>query len=453
VVVLPFVNLSADPANEHFSDGLTEEIIARLAGVRGLRVISRTSAMHYKGSNKPLRQIAEELDVTHVVEGSVRWGEGRVRITAQLVDAGSDEHVWAENYQHELHDSFKVQEEIAQAIARVLAIELRAPVPERLARQEVRDPEAFEMFRRARHLWNSRTREAHDQAIYYYQKAIERDSTYAEAYAGLSHTFLTLHQLYSPTSEEEAYSRVKWAAERALALDSESGDAHTALSSVLWWQQNWPGAERELRRAIELNPGDSAARSWYALLLAGMGRLDEAVDQSRQAYLLDPFALIVSITYAWACYLARDYDTAIEQYRKTAEINDSWSPIYQQLGLSYSARGMHEAAIAEVSRALALAPRASGSLADLAFVYARAGRQPEAVQLLQRAKTAAPEPFAIARAHAALEQPDSAFVWLERSQWRWVHRAARADPGLDPLRRDPRFTQLSERIDRTLGLK
>jgi TolB-like protein/Flp pilus assembly protein TadD len=455
IVVLPFLNLSPEDDNEYFSDGLTEEIIARLAGVAQLKVISRTSAMHYKGSKKPLRQIADELDVAHVLEGSVRQSDGRLRVTAQLIDARTDEHLWAENYDYRMQDVFRVQEEIARQVVRALEVELGERGQRVLARQGTRDPEAYEFYRRGRFLWSTRTKEGHERALEYFQRAIARDSAYADAYSGLADVYLTSYQLRtSDRSEAEAYSRFKWAAERALALDDQSAGAHTSFAVVLWWQRNWPGAERELRRAIELNPGYATAHGWYAQLLAGMGRTDEALREIRRAYELDPFALVISSTSAWVCRLARDFDCAIEQYRRTQELNPSWAPAYSNMGLTYAQMGMHEAAIREVSKAVELDPQNSSWQADLAYVQALAGKMENARENLRRAKQQPTEAYVIARAYIALGESDSAFAWLERSSWQWPHRSpVRVDPALDPLRADPRFAQLSVRIDREMGMR
>ena len=454
IVVLPFENLSGGQANEYFIDGLTEEIITRLASLPELRVISRTSAMHYKGSDAPLRRIASELNVANVLEGSVRQGDGRLRITTQLIDARTDRHRWAARYDVEPRAIFRVQEQIAEEVVRALRIELGDRRRALLARQGTRDPVAYELYQRGRFLWTTRTREGHQRAVEYFQRAIERDSGYAEPYAGLADAYLTAYQLgLSDRSETETYSRLTWAAERAMALDDRSSDAHTSFAVSLWWQRNWPGAERELRRAIELNPSNATARSWYALLLAGMGRTEEAQRESRLAAELDPYALIVSLTHAWSCYVARDRDRAIEQFRRTLELNGSWVPAHAQLGLTYAQRGMHEAAIRSVSTAADLLPRSSWVLADLAYVTALAGQAAEARRLVRQAIIDQPAAFHIARAYVALGEPDSAFVWLERSDWQWPHRAVRADPALDPLRADPRFVRLVERVDREMGLR
>jgi TolB-like protein/DNA-binding SARP family transcriptional activator len=454
IAVLPFIDLSPDGDNESFNDGLTEEIIAGLSAVPELRVISRTSAMHYKGSQKPLGEIARELKVAHILEGSVRRDARRVRITAQLIDARTDVHLWARNYDSELHDIFRVQEQIARQVVRALEVELGERGNAALVRQGTSDPEAYQFYRRARYLWNTRTKEGHERAIEYYQRAIERDSSYADAYAGLADTYSTSYHLnLSALPEAEIYSRAKWAAERALALDDKSADAHVSFAVSLQWQRNWPGAERELRRAIELNPSHATARTWYSLLLAGLGRSREALDESRRAHELDPFALVASSNYGWQCYLARDYDCAIEQYRRTLEIDPSYGRGYARLGFAYAQKGMLDEAIRALRTAIDLDPERPDYVADLAYVQALRGDTTAAVATLRRAQGRAYEPFNIARAFVALREPDSAFAWLDRSSWQWPHRAVLSDPALNPLRSDPRFALLTARVEREMGIR
>ena len=453
IVVLPFVNMSPSGDNEYFSDGITEEIISHLSAVPTLKVISRTSAMRYKGTTKSLRQIAGELGVAHVLEGSVRREGDKVRITAQLIDANDDHHLWSRSYDRELVDALGVQEEIAREVGRALEVEL-AGASGALPKRGTRDPKAYEFYRRGRHLWETRTKEAQEQAIEYYHRAIERDSTYAEPYAGLADAYLTMYQSNFPgTSEAELYPRMRRAAERALALDDQSADAHTSFAVALWWQKDWPGAERELRRAIELNPGHVTARHWYALLLSGMGRLEVGVEQGRRASELDPFSLSANSNHALLCYVARDYDCAIEQVRHALELNDSYAFAYGVLVLPYAKKGMYDDAMRAASKAVEFGgPLTPTYQARLAYVLALTGRRAEAVQLLQRAKTNPQNGVDIARAHVALGEPDSAFAWLERANWRWPHRGVRADPALDPLRSDPRFARLSARVEREMGL-
>ena len=454
IAVLPFLDMSPRGDNEYFSDGITEEIITQLSAVPTLKVISRTSAMRYKKSTKALKQIAAELGVANVLEGSVRREGERIRITAQLIDAGKDQHLWSRSYDRDAADVIHVQDEIAREVSRALEVQIGGAAARPVARRGTQDPQAYEFYRRGRYLWGKRTKASTEQAIAYYQRAIERDSGYADAYAGLADAYLTAYQFkISPLSETEVYSRIKWAAERALALDANSADAHVSFAMALWWQRDWLGAERELRRALELNPGHGA-RGWYAQLLSGMGRVDEAVRQSRRGSELDPFSLLGTINGAAMLYLAHDYDHAIEQYQRALELNDAWAPTYSNLALAYSQKGMHEAATRAASKAVDLGGELlSEYQANLAYVHARAGRRAEAERLLNLAKADPWEGFNIARAYVALGVPDSAFAWLDRSSWKWPHRAVRADPGLDPLRSDPRFVRLSARIDREMGLR
>ncbi|HET7623070.1 MAG TPA: BTAD domain-containing putative transcriptional regulator [Gemmatimonadaceae bacterium] len=453
IVVLPFLDLSADANHEYFSDGLTEEVITRLSAIPDLKVISRTSAMHYKGSRQSLREIARELNVTHVLEGSVRWSDSTVRISAQLIDARTDAHVWADSYEDELQAAFRVQEDIARDVARTLELELGDQVRRRIGRRGTRDAEAYEFYRRGRFFWALRTPDAHEQAIAYFERAIERDSSYADAYAGLADAYLTAWQLATSTrTEEEAYSRFRWAAERAVSLDDESADAHTSYAVALWWKQDWPGAERELRRAIELNPGHATARSWYSLLLRGMGRPAEARDEARRAHEVDPFAVVVSSIHAWNCYLDHDDDCAIERLGRVTHIG-TYAGAWEGLAVSYGRKEMFDSAMYAVRTAMQLAPERHDFVADLAFVQALAGDEQAARESLRRAELQPREPFNIARAYVALGESDSAFAWLERASWKWPHRAVLSDPALDPIRADPRFARLSERVAREMGLR
>lgn len=453
IVVLPFTNLSADVEDEYFSDGLTEEVITRLAALPALKVISRTSAMLYKGSAKPLPAIAQELAVDHVLQGSVRQQGSRVRISAQLVDAREDRHVWADNFEYELDDGFRVQERIAREVAEALEVRIGRRARRRLVRQGTVDGEAYDLHQRGRYLWNTRTREGHERAIEYYERAIERDSGYADPYAGIALAYLTAHQLSLFTlPEEELYGRARWATERALALDDESADAHLAFSVTLQAQRNWPGAERELRRAIDFNPGNATAHSWYSLLLQGMGRSDDAVRESRIAKDLDPFGIITNYNHGLHCYTAGDEACAIEQFGRVLEIA-AYPAAWRMTALVHARRGEADRAMDAMVRAIEMAPNRPDFLADLAYVHALAGRTEEARAALLKAKSQPREPFSIARAHVALGEADSAFVWLERSSWEWPHRAQRNDPALDPIRSDPRFAQLSQRVDRALGMR
>jgi TolB-like protein/DNA-binding SARP family transcriptional activator/Flp pilus assembly protein TadD len=453
IVVLPFVNLSADEDNEYFTDGLTEEVISRLASVHGLKVISRTSAMRFKGTKRPLREIANELKVAHVLEGSVRRSDGRVRISAQLIDARTDQHLWADNLELELKDSFRAQEAIAHDVVQKLEVQLSRTGQTVIAKRGTRDPEAFLLYRRGRLLWSKRDRQGHERALEYYNRAIARDSGYADAYAAIADFYLTAfqHKLVD-LPEAVLAARHKQAAERAIELDDQSADAHAAFAVALWWQRDWPGAERELRRAIALNPGHGDAHGWYALLLSGMGRSAEALEQSRQGAEMDPLTSVPLANHGHHCFFSGDYDCAIDRLRTSFDVGN-YPPALALLGVIYARKGMFVEAIRSVQRAIELAPERTEFLGDLAYVQALGGDTGSARQTLRLAKVDPFEPFNIARAHVALQEPDSAFAWLDRSGWLWPHRAALIDPALDPIRSDPRFGLLSGRIRREMGLR
>jgi len=459
IVVLPFVNMTADAENEFFSDGVTEEIITQLAAIPTLKVISRTSAMHYKGSKAPLQQIANELHVAHVLEGSVRRDGDRVRITAQLINARTDQHLWSRSYDRQLVNVIAVQDTIAREVGRALEVTLRdGAAPAR----GTRDAVAYELYLRGRYHWQKRTKEGHEQAVAYFRRAIERDSSYADAYAGLAVVYLTGYALYIPgfaDREAETYANLKWAAERSVALDDNSALAHRAVGILLVWQRDWPGAERELLRALELNPGDAQARNWYSAVLGMRGHIEDAVQESRRAYELDPFNLIGSGSYADELLLARRYDLAIEQLRRTLEIDPAHPFAHRTLGVLYALTGRDSDAVRELRRAVEAAPHIPDFRADLAYVEAMAGDRDEARRILREVEALPDGPskrdaaFSIGRAHVALGDADSAFAWLDRADWRWPHRGNRFDPGLDAVRGDPRFARLSARVDREMGVR
>ena len=452
IAVLPFVNMSPDSDNEYFSDGLTEEIITRLAAMESLKVISRTSVMHYKKSTLQLRQIAQELGVAHVLEGSARESGGRIRVSAQLIDARSDQHLWAQNFDSDLRDVVQMQDQIARAVVEALEVHLTGDTPS--ASRGTSDPEAYRLYQRARHHWATRSREGHTRAIAYFNQAIARDSSYADAYAGLAFAYTTAWQLNLgtlPTSE--AYSRLKWAAERALSLDARSTDAHAAAAIAYLWQKNWPGAAREFRRAIELNPGNSYAHSWYGLLLAGMDSSDRALEEQRKAFELDPFAVVPSGNLGWQYYLMRDYDRAIEQQRKTVELAGTYGRGRARLGMALALGGKLAEAEQVVQQSIALDPARPDYIADLAYVQARRGEAAAARATIERAKQDPFEPFNIGRAYVALGDADSAFAWLDKATWNFTFRAVLCDPALDPIRNDPRFARLEARVAQEMGIR
>jgi TolB-like protein/Tfp pilus assembly protein PilF len=453
IVVLPFVNLSPNPDDAFFADGLTEEVISRLAAVPGLTVISRTSAMHYQGTRQPLGEIARELHVAQVLEGSVRRADGRVRVTVQLIDAASDAHRWAESFEYDRRESLRVQEDVAQAVARALDLDVGEQASRQLARRGTASPEANELYQRGRALWQTRTTEGHRQAIRLYEQAIALDSGYADAYAGIADAYLTAwqHNLLG-MSEAESFARMRWAAERALALDDESAAAHTSFGIVLWWQKNWPGAMRELRRSLELNPGQAMTHGWYGLLLRATGHAEEAVREVVRSTELDPYSSPVRSTVGWQCYADRDYACTVEHYRRALALSP-YAQAYLGVALGESQLGHRQRALDAIGRAIAISPPRPDLVADLAYFQARSGRLDEARASLRRAEAnSSVEAFNVARAFVALGEPDSAFAWFGRASWQWPHRALLDDPALDPVRRDPRFARLRAQVMRDMGV-
>ena len=454
IVVLPFANLSGNGERDYFSDGLTDEIITGLATVPGLTVIGRTSAMRYASSVAPIPEIARELGVANVLHGTLRREGNRARVTAQLVDARRERVLWANTYDSELDDTLGVQERIARDVVRALELEFQGDPGLTIVRRGTRNAEALEAYQRGRFHWNRRTKSDVVAAIAYFERAIAADSSYGDAYSGLADALLVQWQLrHVDTPEDEVRRRYVWAAERAISLDDASADAHTSFATALWWQQNWPGAEREFRRAIALNPNHAGALHWYSLLLPGFGRLDEARRLSRRSLDLDPYAPMTVVTYSWHCTLIHDWDCALEYANRALELNPEWVGGHMLQARAYAHLGRHEEAVASARQALALMPDAT-RLAELAFVYAKVGDRKAARAVLDSVRAIAPaDAGVLARAWAALGETDSALAILEHASWTWPHRTTIYEPGLDPLRGDPRMEALRVRIEREMGVR
>jgi serine/threonine-protein kinase len=455
IVVLPFANLSGTGERDYFSDGLTDEIITGLATVPGLTVIGRTSAMRYASSVAPVPEIARELGVANVLHGTLRRAGNRARVTAQLVDARRERVLWANTYDSELDDTLGVQERIARDVVRALELEFRGDPGSTIVRRGTRNAEALEAYQRGRFHWNRRTKSDVVAAIAYFERAIAADSSYGDAYSGLADALLVQWQLrHVDTPEEEVRRRYVWAAERAISLDDASADAHTSFATALWWQQNWPGAEREFRRAIALNPNHSGALHWYSLLLPGLGRLDEARRLSRRSLDLDPYAPMTVVSYSWHCSLSRDWDCTLAYAARALELNPEWVGGYMLKARAYANMGRREEAVASARQALALVPDATRR-AELAFVHAMVGDRRAARAVIDSVHDIPPADAAVlARAWVALGERDSALAVLEQhASWTWPHRTTIYEPGLDSLRDDPRMEALRVRIEREMGVR
>jgi TolB-like protein/Tfp pilus assembly protein PilF len=451
LVVLPLENLSGQESEEFFADGMTEALIADLVKAGGIRVISRTSAMAYKGVRKPLPLIAQELNVDAVVEGSVLRSGDRVRITAQLIQARTDLHLWAESYEREIHDVLSLQSEVAQAIAEEILGTLSPRAKERLTRSRV-DPGAYEAYLRGRFHWNRRTEDALKHGLVFFNQAIEKDPHYALAYVGLADTYNILG-FYSYLPSREAFPRAKAAAVKALEMDEDLAEAHVSLAyAIHFYDWNWQDAESEYTTALEQVPNYALAHHWYFNYLVSMGRLDEAIAEAKKALELDPLSLVATAGLGWVYYHARDYDRAIEQCRKACEMDRTfaWAGLWG--GLAYQAKGMHEEALAGFREATVYAGRSPITEAFLAHGEALAGNPSDARrildELMETSKSRHIPSYVIALVWHGLGDTDRAFEWLDRAYQRRSHWLVflNVDPRLDDLRGDPRFDALRQQV-------
>jgi len=453
LAVLPFENISGRKSQEYFSDGLTEEMITQLGRINPDRfgVIARTSAMQYKKSTKAIHQIGQELNVTHIVEGSVRRAGGRVRITAQLIQVNDQTHLWAESYERSTGNILALQNEVAHAIARQIQSRLVPPTRERSAPSGLISPEAYEAYLRGRYLWNQRTLEALPRSIKHFEKAIQIDSRYAAAYAGMADSYLTLQDDgHLPTLE--ATAKAKRAASEALRCDRLLAEPHTSLGHAYFHEFNWPAAEREFKRGLELNANYAVGHFYFANYLLATGQFQDALAEARHAAALDPISLPARSNTASALYYCGQYDLAVEQCLQVLEIEPKFARTYEDLGRIYREKGMQHEAIEAFKKAVTYSGRGSLYVAELAHAYASAGRRREALRLLreltERARKRHVSSYAFALIYIGMGNKDQAFAWLDKA----YHERASAlpflktNPSLARLRSDPRFHDLVRRM-------
>jgi len=452
LAVLPLDNLSGDASQNYFADGMTDELITDLAQISALRVISRTSVMIYKGARKPLPQIARELNVDAVVEGTVLRSGNRVRITAQLIEASTDRHIWSQSYEGELRDTLALQNRVASAVADQIRINLTPREQAALKNVEVVNPEAYEAYLKGRYFWNKRTVDGLRVALAYFNQAIDEDPKYARAYSGLADTYALLGDWqYAVMTPREAFPKAKAAAIKALELDSGLGEAHNSLAFVLdGFDWDLESGGKEFRRAIELNPSYATAHHWYAWHLSLLGRYDEAVAEMRKAESLDPLSLIINTDLAEVLVLAHSYDEAIRQSQKTIEMDSNFALAHNQLAQAYLQKHMYAAAIAEMQKAVALSGSSPTCLANLARAYVASGKKSEAVKLLddlkKRSNPAYSNASEIAMIYASLGDSDQAMNWLAKGYEERFNPGVLLRPGFDPLRSDSRFQNLVHRV-------
>jgi TolB-like protein/Tfp pilus assembly protein PilF len=447
VAVLPLENLSHEPEQEYFADGMTEELIKSLGKIGSLRVTSRTSTMRYKRTDKSLPQVARELNVDGIVEGTVQRSGDRVRVTAQLIYAPTDRHLWTESYDRELKDVLTLQDDVARAIANEIKVTLTPQEQMSLAAVRPVNPAAYEAYLKGRYYWNKRTAAGIKKASDYFQQAINQQPNYGMAYSGLAdcNSGLTWHGFASPT---EALPRAKASALRAIEIDPKSSEAHASLALVLSHQRDWAAAENEFMRALQLSPRYANAHHWYGDYLSIVGRQEEALVEAKRAFELDPLSPMINTWLGLRYYHARRYDEAIEQGRKVLEFDPSFAPAHLLLGQAYVQKGLHAQAISELQSAASLSGDSPIYMAQVGVGYAAAGRNAEALGVIDQLQKLATQryvsSYGLAQIYAALGDKQHAMKWLQSAYDEhavWM-QYLKVDPVLDSLRSQARFQDL-----------
>ena len=453
LAVLPFDNLSRDPDQEFFSDGLTEEMIAQIGKLnpQRLTVIARGSIAKYKDSHLAIKQIGSELHADYLVQGSVRRASDRVRITVQLIQVRDQTDLWAESYDRELKDILVLQDSVARTIANQIHITLTPGQQTRVPGRTNVDPEAYEAYLKGRYYWNKRTGEGLQKAVVYFQQAINKDPAYGAAYSGLAdcNSGLAWHGFKSPA---EALPKAHAAALKAIEIDPQSAEAHASLGLVLNHTWDWTGAEAEFKNALRLDPRYANAHHWYGDNLSVTGRHDEALLEAKQALEIDPLNLMIGTWVGLRYYLAQKYDLAIEQTRKTVELDANFAAAHLVLGENYVQLGLREKGLEELQFAASLSGNSPLYLAQVGVAHALAGRQSEALRVIAQLQTISGEryvsPYGMAQIYAALNDKELSFKWLQiayEDRAVWLSYLA-VDPVFYGLHSDERFHELLGRV-------
>jgi serine/threonine protein kinase/tetratricopeptide (TPR) repeat protein len=452
LAVLPFENTGADPEHEYLSDGITGSLINILATLPKLRVMAQSTVFRYKGREIDPQAIGLELNVRAVLTGRMIQSGGSLRIGTELVDVATGSQLWGAQYTRKPGDIFAVQDEISNEISEKLRLQLTRAEKKRLTKHHTEDPEAYRLYLKGRHYWNRWTEEGFYKAIEYFQQAVEKDPSYALAYTGLADSYVLLGW-NSYLSPKEAFPKGKIAAMTALRLDPDLAEAHTPLGALLWlhdWQ--WAEAQAEFKRSLELGPTYATANHWYAEYTMTMGRHGEAMARMKNGHELDPLSLIISVAVGWACYFARRYDEALEQLRRTVELDPNYPVTYWILGLLLRKTHCYELAITEGEKAVKLSGGSPLMSAALAHTFGTAGRTKEAFQILDEltklAKQKYVAPYFFAGIHIGLGENDRALEYLEKSYEEHSHWLIylHIDPSMDGLRDNPRFQDLLRRV-------
>jgi TolB-like protein/Flp pilus assembly protein TadD len=455
IAVLPFDNLSRDPDNAFFAEGVQDEILTRLAKVADLKVIARTSTQEFKSAPQNLPDIAKQLGVLNILEGSVQKAGNQVRVNVQLINALTNAHLWAETYDRKLIDIFAVESEIARTIADTLQARLRSSEKTAISTKPTENPAAHELYLKGRYFWNRRNTASLRKAGDYFQQAINLDPNYALAYAGLADVHSIL-PVYAGTAPKDDVPKALAAARKAVELDGNLAEAHTSLGNALVSNAQLKLAEAEFRRALELNPNYATAHQWLAECLFGQGRFPESVAENERAHELDPLSLIINASYASSLSGVGRYDDAVKQARKALDFDPDSVPGHEILGQTYEGEGKIDEAITEYQKANALEATPS-NFAMLAHAYAKTGRMAETRKILDKLTALSAQRYVgaypLAIVHLALGEKEEAFRFLEQSLaerdvlLQGLFGSIKIDKRLDPLRHDPRFQKLVERFD------
>ena len=456
LAVLPFDDLSHDPEQEYFAEGMTDDLITQLAKISALRVISRSSVMRFKTTRKPLAQIARELDVDAVVEGTVLRSADRVRVTAQVFQVNPERSVWADRYDRALGDIVILQGALTREIAEAIRVKLTPQEKSRLATVRSVDPAAHEALIKGRYYWSRRTEEGSRKAIGFFEQAIARDPNEAMAFVGLADSYLSLaltEALQEAVPPNEAFPKARAAAQRALDIDDTLGEAHASLGHIKFqYDRDWRGAELEFKRAIELNPNYGYAHLTYALCLMWMDRVDDAIAEIERARQLDPLLLAVGANYGFILARAHEYDRAIEECRKTLDLDPTFALAHYRLGQIYVLAGRYEDAIPALKQAVAFSSGSPRATAELGLAHALQGNAREARRLIdtleRRSKERYVSPFDFALIYGGLGDRERTLEWLRKAD---AERSSSLNflilsPAFTTLRSDPRFTALVRHI-------
>ncbi len=456
LAVLPFVNASADPNTEYLSDGITESLINSLSQLPHLKVMSRDSAFMYKGKDTDARTVGQALGVRAVFKGRVMQRGDDLEISAELVDARDNSHIWGQQYSRKSSDIFALQGELAKEMTSMLRMRLTGEDDKRMAKSYTANPEAYQLYLQGRFWWNKANADGLNKSIEYFQQAIAKDPAYALAYAGLADCY-NIQANFGFVPPKEAFPKAREAALKALEIDDTLPQAHTLLGLIkAFYDWDWSGAEKEHRRAIELNPSYAEAHYYYGLALRNMGRLPEALAETKRAQELDPLSLLINRGLGLALYTARQYDQAIDQERKTLQLDPNYTNAHRTLGMTYVQKSMYKEATAEFERTLAISPDNPWTLSELGYVQGLSGKRAEAQKALNKLNELSNQKYVPAGYRVmifiGLGEKDKALGWLEQGyEERYIvgeaTGAIKVDPVFDPLRSDPRFQDILRRMN------